>query len=266
MIVNFTKMHSLGNDFIILDSINDNLHLNTAVIKRMADRHLGIGCDQVVLLEPPYNPETDMYIHFYNADGKEAEHCGNGFRCAARFALDNRLLFNSDITAESLAGIVKLNVQNTNMVSIDMGALNPEILKETGPHVTKFGIDALYKVDIGNPHGICITDEINKIDIASVGADLSKLDCFPNEANITFMQLINNNEVNLRTFERGSGQTFACGTATVAAYLTAEKLNLCINNVVANYKLGKLNLLRNKSKSIIVEGPTQTTFNGSFRL
>lgn len=284
MIINFTKMHSLGNDFIIIDAITQNIKLNGAYIKKIADRHVGVGCDQMIVLEPPINSSADFYYKIYNADGKSAEQCLNGVRCAARFAVDAGLIKKSSIIAESVSGKIILTVDNNSQIVIaNLGIIQPninELIFKTSELNT---VIKLYNLSIGNNHAICIinnfiidNDFANKQKIQDQNLDdqlyllladeiANNKELFPQGVNIGFAKLIDENKIQLRVFERGSGETLACGSNAVAAFLVAKHLNLINDQLDIMFKLGNLNI-KLLNEELITQGPVNSIFCGKFKI
>lgn len=277
MIINFTKMHSLGNDFIIIDAITQNIKLNGAYIKKIADRHVGIGCDQIIILEPPINPSADFYYKVYNADGKSADQCLNGVRCAARFALDAGLIKKSSIIAESVSGKIILTVDNNSQVVIaNLGIIQPNI-HELSLKISELNIViTLYNLSIGNNHAIYVinNDFANKQSIEDLDDQLyslladkiaNKKELFPQGVNIGFAKLLDDNKIQLRVFERGSGETLACGSNAVAAFWVAKHLNLINDQLDIMFKLGILNI-QLINQELITQGPVNSIFCGKFKI
>ena len=269
MLVSFTKMHSLGNDFVIIESITQPLKLHTAHIRRIADRQFGIGCDQVLIIEPPEDPDTDFYYKIYNADGQEVEQCVNGARCAARFVIDSGLINKSKLTARCIAGQVILYLEENDLVR-----MNIEI---EDPQVTSYKINLadylqeIHSISLGNPHGICIVHDLSRVPLIEWGEKLSILEHFPNKANITFMQVINTKQVLLQTFERGAGLTLACGSGACAAVIVGQKLGLLKNPVIAEFKHNSLTItfdscIHSNVKILEVSGPVTSVFVGRFKI
>ena len=303
MIINFTKMHSLGNDFIIIDAITQNIKLNGAYIKKIADRHVGIGCDQIIILEPPINPSADFYYKVYNADGKSADQCLNGVRCAARFALDIGLIKKSSIIAESVSGKIVLTVDNNSQVVIaNLGIIQPNIHELSFKMSELNTVITLYNLSIGNNHAICVinnsiinNDFANKQRIEGLEHQIENLDhqieglehqiedlddqcyslladkiannkeLFPQGVNIGFAKLLDDNKIQLRVFERGSGETLACGSNAVAAFWVAKHLNLINDQLDIVFKLGNLNI-KLLNEELITQGPVNSIFCGKFKI
>lgn len=275
MLINFTKMHSLGNDFIIIDAITQNVKLNTSYIKKIADRHIGIGCDQLIVLDPPINPLADFYYRIYNSDGKSAEQCINGVRCAARFALDNGLVKKNSMIAESVSGQIILNINEDHIVSANLGIINPKI-KELSFKLSQPDIlITVYNVSIGNKHAICIinnfTDQekFQNLEQSIYTSIANQIACqkelYPQGINIGFVKILDKNHMQLRVFERGSGETLACGSNAAAAFLVARQLNLIDEQLEIIFNLGALNS-KLLNQELIIQGPVNSIFCGKFKI
>jgi diaminopimelate epimerase len=264
MLINFTKMHSLGNDFVIIDGITQNIKLHSAYIKKIANRNIGIGCDQVIILEPPIKPLSDFYYKIYNSNGKTAEQCLNGARCAARFALDVGLVNKKNIVADCVAGKVAFTIENNQLVSANLGVVNPVINK-----ISNFSCE-IYSLSIGNPHAIVVlpnevSEEYPEIEHSKYNLLAANITKDINDINIGFIRLIDSNNIKLRVFERGVGETLSCGSNAVAAFLVARHLKLINNRCKFLFKLGMVHV-RVENDSLIIKGPTSSVFIGKLKI
>lgn len=265
MLVNFTKMHGLGNDFIVIDAISQTIKLSAAQIKKLAHRQLGLGCDQVLIVEPPVKPDADFYYRIYNCDGQEVEQCGNGARCVARFVVDTGLINKAKVIADCLAGRLTLSIRNNNLINADFGCITATINKYTidQPELPT----EIYSLSLGNPHGICLVPELTAIPVAKWGQKLSLLACFPEQANITFMQIIDPAHIKLQTFERGANVTLACGSGACAAVIVGQHLDLLESTVTAAFTYGDLTITFDKHLSNLqMCGPAASVFIGRVRI
>lgn len=257
-------MHGLGNDFVVIDLITQGTRLNKTQIKQIANRKFGIGCDQVILITPPTRADADFFYRIYNADGSEVEQCGNGLRCAAKFFLANGLSNKNKLSADCLAGTMEVQIDNDQQILVNMGKnytpVTPHNLHAEGLP------DQIYAVSIGNPHGICIVNSVDNIPVAEWGKKLTKDPIFPNEANISFVQIINREHVNIRVYERGVGPTLACGSAACATLLVGKSLNLLDNKVRVSFEYGDLTVEMNADQSISMSGPANSVYIGRFRI
>lgn len=271
MLVNFTKMHSLGNDFVLVDAITQNIKLNSAYIKKLADRNIGIGCDQVIILEPPMDATSDFYYKIYNSNGKTAEQCLNGARCAARFALDVGLVNKKTIIADCLAGRVILSVENNHVVSANLGSLNPKI----NNHLLSKSDDniEIYSLNIGNPHVIFILPTkiseqypaLEDIKYKLIAEHIANQEVFTDGINVGIARIIDTNNITLRVFERGVGETLSCGSNAIALFLVARHLKLINNNAKILFKFGELHV-KLENDCLIIKGQTNAVFIGKFKI
>ncbi len=281
MIVHFTKMHGLGNDFMVVDLISQHAHFRPELIARLADRHTGVGFDQLLLVEPPGCPEVDFRYRIFNADGSEVEQCGNGARCFAVF-VRNRKLTNKDvIRVETASGVIVLELKEGGRVAVDMG--EPRFLPEVIPFLaeqadtvyalevpefagpdTQFEISAL---SMGNPHAVLVVDDLSQAPVNSLGAAIERHPRFPQRVNVGFMKVEHRHFVRLRVFERGVGETMACGTGACAAAVAGIQRGLLQSPV--EVKLPGGNLLiewAGPGHSVRMEGPATTVYDGKIRI
>lgn len=273
MSVNFTKMHSLGNDFVMIDLITQAVKIRTAEIKRLADRHFGIGCDQVILIEPPIRGDADFYYRIFNANGQEVEQCGNGARCAARFFYENKFTNQRILVADCLAGSLECLIEENKTVTLNMGS--PILEPEKIPFLSDRQM-LLYPIQIenislemsvlsmGNPHAIIQVPHFDPKWIKKIGPLLSRHSVFPNEANIGFMQIIDRSKIYLRTYERGVGETYACGSNACAAVVAGIKQGLLDDEVTVQYQTGILKVRLDVDNSVHLTGPATHVFTGRF--
>lgn len=265
MLINFTKMHSLGNDFIIIDLITQSVRLHSAHIKRLADRHLGIGCDQVITIEPPIREKADFFYRIYNADGQEVEQCGNGARCAAKFFIESGLTNKDLLNADCLAGAIELNLTEDSLIAAKISLAN---LSEIQTHpITQFseGPKEVHSISIGNPHGICFVNDTLLIPINKWGRRISELEYFPNKANISFVQIIDPSRIRVSVYERGVGPTLACGSGACAATIVSHKLKDTKRNLNVMFPHGELKITYH-DEYLIMAGPATSVFIGRFRI
>jgi diaminopimelate epimerase len=276
MLLQFTKMHGAGNDFVVVDLISQRCKLRARDIRKLADRRMGVGCDQVLVVEPPGSPEVDFRYRIYNADGGEVEQCGNGARCFARFVRDKKLTSKRVITVETAAGVIELRVQDNHRVEVDMGAPSldpPEIPFEADEIAPGYSLDVdgdtleVGAVSMGNPHCILPVDDVDDIDIEHLGPLIENHPRFPRRANAGFMQLVSANEIKLRVFERGVGETLACGTGACAAVVYGLSRGWLRDTVTVNLPGGKLSISwAGPDQPVIMTGPTASVFEGTIRI
>lgn len=222
----FSKMHGLGNDFMVVDCITQNIFFSPDLIRRLADRNTGIGFDQLLVVEAPYDPESDFHYRIFNSDGSEVEQCGNGARCFARFVRMKGLTNKFSINVSTKKGKMVLNIEEDDLVTVNMGEPNFEPNKipfkakqAEKTYIIRVNDQTLFcgAVSMGNPHVVTTVDDINTADVDVLGPLLESNERFPEKANAGFMQVINRNEIALRVYERGAGETQACGSGACGA-------------------------------------------------
>src|SRR5688572_7288182 len=251
MRIRFTKMHGQGNDFVVLDGIRQAIAMTPAHARRIADRHIGIGCDQLLLVEPPASPANDFRYRIFNADGGEVEQCGNGARCFARFVLDEGLTTKRELRVETAAGVIVPRVEDSGQVTVDMGAPRFE------PREVPFLADALrptYELRVaglpvevsvlsmGNPHAVQLVDEVERAPVASQGPLIERHPSFPQRVNAGYAQVVSRAHLKLRVWERGAGETLACGTGACAAVVAGIRLGLLDPDVRVTTRGGELRI------------------------
>lgn len=271
----FTKMHGLGNDFMVLDLISNPVRLSSQQIRRLADRHIGVGFDQLLLIEAPTQPDVDFNYRIFNGDGGEVEHCGNGARCFARFVLDKGLSRRKTLRVKTKRGIIVLHSEADGDVTVDMGVADfapatlpfraeqaktyrREIFIEQQAHTVEF-----FAVSVGNPHAVIIVDDIARAAVKTLGSALGAHPDFPQGINVGFMQIIDRNTIALRVFERGAGETQACGTGACAAVVCGRAANLLDADVLVRLSGGDLHISQDQERQrLIMRGPATTVFEG----
>lgn len=275
MLLEFTKMHGLGNDFVVIDLVRQRAYLDSLTIQRMADRHFGIGFDQLLIIEPPEDPTADFKYRIFNADGSEVEQCGNGVRCFARFVYEHQLTYKTKIRVQTKSGIVEPELGANGWVRVNMG--EPKFLPEQIPFVAEEA-QALYplqlkdleiKVDVvnmGNPHAVILVDDVLKANVAVIGPQVESHVRFPERVNAGFLQVISRNQARLRVFERGVGETLACGTGACAAVVSGIRRGLLDNNVNIELAGGVLNIAWQEGDVVWMTGPTAKVYDGRFDL
>jgi len=282
MQLRFTKMHGLGNDFVVIDLLSQNAQLSADHIRRIADRHLGIGCDQVLLVEPPTTTDTDFHYRIYNCDGTEVEQCGNGARCFGKFVTDKKLTGKRHLKVSTNTGLINIDVVDNNTFRVDMGAPNfdpaslpfiPSKALADDESTSTYTIDHtqgssdISAVSMGNPHAVMVVDNIDTADVAGLGKLLECHSQFPNNVNVGFMQILSRNSIKLRVFERGVGETQACGSGACAA--VAAGINNGILDAEVDVELlgGQLNIQWSGGKTaLIMTGSATKVFDGKITL
>jgi diaminopimelate epimerase len=280
MQIEFTKMHGLGNDFVVIDAISQDVALTDIQVRFIADRHFGIGCDQLLLVERPRLAGAEFRYRIYNADGGEVQQCGNGARCFARFVHDKGMTQSKSIPVETTAGMIYLILEADGQVTVDMGvpSFEPESLPfeaddllqdETEYHQLmvngeKYAIGA---VSIGNPHAVLLVDSVDQAPVETLGAAIESHERFPERVNVGFMEIMNRSRIRLRVFERGAGETQACGTGACAAVAVGVHNSLLDHAVQVELKGGDL-MIRwpGDNKPLLMTGPAQTVYKGNISL
>ena len=277
MLLRFTKMHGLGNDFMVIDAISQKVRMRPDLVKELADRNFGIGFDQMLLVEPPTEPTMDFRYRIYNADGSEVEHCGNGARCFARFVRDKGLIMRDEMQVETARGKAILSIKGRDQVEVDMGA--PELrplevpttyTEQATTYTTQLadGTEVEFgAVSMGNPHAVLVVDSVANAPVESWGPELESHSVFPNRANIGFMEVISPSEVRLRVYERGAGETQACGTGACAAVVSGRLRGLLDQRVTVHLPGGDLEIeWAGEGHSVMMTGPVATVYEGQIYL
>jgi diaminopimelate epimerase len=272
MFLRFTKMHGAGNDFVVIDATRTPVALDPAQIRSLADRRFGVGCDQVLLVEPSRAPGTDFYYRIFNADGGEVENCGNGARCFARFVRDRGLTSNTEIRVGTMAGIIVPRVLDDGRVRVDMGvpdfepARIPFVAERRAPVYTLdvAGVQReISAVAIGNPHAVQVVDDVERAPVAQEGPQIERHERFPQRVNAGYMQIVDRHTIRLRVFERGAGETLACGSGACAAAVCAIVRGLLESPVRVHTRGGALEVAwAGAGASVLMSGPAATVFEG----
>lgn len=276
MLLHFTKMHGLGNDFMVVDLITQRARLLPEQIAALGDRRLGIGFDQLLVVEPPQDPDMDFRYRIYNADGNEVESCGNGARCFARFVRDQRLTHKREIRVETAGGPLTLHIQNDGRVRVDMGrprfapaALPFEADDDRAVHALE--VDGqTYRIGtvcMGNPHAILRVDDVEAAPVATLGPAIEQHPRFAKGVNVGFMQVVSPQRIRLRVFERGSGETLACGTGACAAVACGIRQGILTSPVRVQLPGGELEVAwPDADAPLIMTGPAERVFDGRIPL
>lgn len=276
MLLKFTKMHGAGNDFVVIDLISQRYRPREQDIRLLADRHFGVGCDQVLLVEAPDNPDVDFRYRIFNADGGEVENCGNGARCFARFVRDKQLTGKSVIRVQTAGGVLELRVRDKHRVEVDMGtpafapAAIPFAAAEQADHYPltvdgqQLEIGAL---SMGNPHAVLLVDAVEAAPVATLGPAIERHPDFPQRVNVGFMQLVSDTEIRLRVYERGAGETLACGSGACAAVVYGILRGWLRDTVTAQLTGGKLEITwAGAGHPVTMTGPTAVVFEGTMKI
>ena len=276
MLLRFTKMHGLGNDFVVIDAVSQNIRVDDRLARRLADRHCGVGCDQVLVVAPPAHHDNDFSYRIFNADGSEVEQCGNGARCFAKFVRDQKLTGKNHIRVETAKGLIKLRVSHHGQISVDMGApiLEPSqipfdasALQNCYDLQTSAGTLQVAAVSMGNPHVVLSVDNVKDAPVEELGRELEQHPRFPQRVNVGFMAVKNRTEIDLRVFERGTGETLACGSGACAAVVAGRLQDLLDSPTKVNLPGGSLTVeWAGSGQAVVMTGPASTVFQGRIRL
>ena len=276
MKLKFSKMHGLGNDFVVFDGVRQQIDLSPEQLRYLGDRHFGVGCDQILLVEKASRPGVDFRYRIFNSDGGEVEQCGNGARCFVRFVHDQGLTDKREIRVETLRGDISPRLEADGMVSVDMGV--PVFAPERIPFVSTTD-DLLQPLDVGgeellitavsmgNPHAVQIVADVDIAPVAAQGPLIEAHPRFPQRVNAGFMQIVGRQAIRLRVFERGAGETLACGTGACAAVVAGIARGLLDSPVRVATRGGELTIAwRGKGESVLMTGPAITVFTGEIEL
>ncbi|WP_440886928.1 diaminopimelate epimerase [Vibrio sp. WZ-1] len=268
----FSKMHGLGNDFMVVDCITQNVFFSQDLIRRLADRHTGVGFDQLLVVEAPYDPETDFHYRIFNADGSEVEQCGNGARCFARFVRLKGLTNKYSVSVSTKKGKMILDVEDDGDVTVNMGV--PEFEPNKIPfkakqkektYIMRAGEKTLFcgAVSMGNPHVVTVVDDVDTADVETLGPLLESHERFPERVNAGFMQVVDRNNIRLRVYERGAGETQACGSGACGAVAVGILQGLLDENVKVSLPGGDLRISwQGPGKPLFMTGPATHVFDG----
>lgn len=272
----FTKMHGLGNDFVVFDATTFPISLSAEQAAHIADRRFGIGCDQILIVEPPPDDAADFRYRIFNADGSEVGQCGNGARCFARFVRDKGLIDRDEIRVVTCAGPMVLNILEDGQVRVNMGIprLEPEQIpfKADARH-TSYELDVggqaveIAALSMGNPHAVLHVDDVDSAPVASLGPLIESHDRFPQRVNAGFLQVLDPGRARLRVFERGSGETLACGSGACAAMVAGRQWGLLDHDADIALQGGILRLSwAGDGEPVYMTGPAATVFEGTIEL
>lgn len=275
-LVRFTKMHALGNDFVVIDAVTQSVRMSPARASKIADRHTGIGCDQILIVEPPTQPHLDFHYRIFNQDGSEVAQCGNGARCFAKFVRDKKLTSKNVIRVSTLAGELELVCNRDRSYSVTLGipefdpAGIPLSVGERRPNyrleTTEGSID-FQALSLGNPHAVIQVEDIDNAPVEKVGQELQQNALFPESVNVGFMQILDQQNIRLRVCERGAGETLACGSGACAAAIAGISAGLLQSPVTVNLPLGSLEISwAGESSPVQLKGPATTVFQGRVRI
>ena len=281
MQLKFTKMQGAGNDFVVIDGFSKPILLTSAQIKKIANRNFGVGCDQLLIVEKTSVPNVDFKYRIFNADGGEVEQCGNGARCFVRFVVDKALTQKHEISVETASGVITLTLRDDNQVTVNMGAPIFEPAKipfisdtRQSQYLLKLRQEQLSicAVSMGNPHAVTLVDDVEAANVAELGPQIEAHASFPQRVNAGFMQIVDAHHIKLRVYERGAGETLACGTGACAAVVSGIQLGLLQSPVLVHARGGDLTIAwAGETKSgeaapVMMTGDAQIVFEGSISI
>jgi diaminopimelate epimerase len=272
----FTKMHGAGNDFVVIDGVRQEIYLTPEQLRLLADRHFGIGCDQILVVKRSQNEEADFRYLIFNADGGEVEQCGNGARCFVRFVHDHKLTSKREIVVETKSGLISPRLEDDGRVTVNMGAPIFEAARipfasdsdaVIQPLEVNGEILQITAVSMGNPHAVLIIDDIQQASVATLGPLIERHPRFPRRVNAGFMQVVDRTHIKLRVYERGAGETMSCGTGACAAVVSGIKRGLLDNHVQVATHGGVLSISwAGDGAPVMMTGPAITVFDGEINL
>jgi diaminopimelate epimerase len=272
----FTKMHGQGNDFVVLDGVRQPIELAAEDVRAIADRHRGVGCDQLLVVEKPVSPENDFRYRIFNADGGEVEQCGNGARCFARFVVDEGLTAKREIRVETAGGVIAPRIEPSGQVTVDMGeprfapAQVPFLAEREQPlyelRVSGFPVEVSV-LSMGNPHAVQLVADVERAPVAEQGPLLERHPAFPKRVNAGYMQVVSRGHVLLRVWERGAGETLACGTGACAAVVAGIRRGLLDDEVRVTTRGGDLVIgWRGPGHPVMMTGDAVRVFDGEIEI
>ena len=276
MRLKFTKMQGLGNDFVVFDATRTPLELSRDQVRHIADRHFGVGCDQILLVEKPHAAGTDFYYRIFNADGGEVEQCGNGARCFVRFVREHGLTDKREIRVGTKSGTIVPRLEADGQVTVDMGTpeFEPARIPFDAPRRSPtYSLDVngrkieISALAIGNPHAVQLVTDVDAAPVQSEGAALESHARFPQRVNAGYMQVIARDRIRLRVYERGAGETLACGSGACAAVVAGIVRGVLDKRVTVATRGGDLSILwEGEGRPVMMTGPAVTVFEGEIEL
>ena len=269
-------MHGLGNDFVVLNALTQPISLTPGQIRRISDRHFGVGCDQILLVEPPRQPGTDFYYRIFNADGGEVEQCGNGARCFVRYARDHRLTAKDEIRVGTRGGVIVPRLEADGQVTVAMGAPDFEPARipfAAAARALTYELDVggrrveISALSMGNPHAVQIVADIERAPVADEGPLIERHARFPQRVNAGYLQVVSRHRILLRVYERGAGETLACGTGACAAVVAGITRGLLERDVMVTTRGGELGISwAGEGRPVMMTGPAVAVFEGEMEI
>jgi diaminopimelate epimerase len=276
MRLRFTKMHGQGNDFVVIDGVRQRVSLSAQEVRGIADRHFGVGCDQVLVVERPASPGSDFRYRIWNADGGEVEQCGNGARCFARFVRDQGLTGKNELVVETAKGLIRPRIDPSGRVTVDMGppAFEPAEIPFLAPAASltyPLAVDGgeleVSVLSMGNPHAVQVVADVERAPVATQGPLIESHPAFPRRVNAGYMQVVSRGRIRLRVWERGAGETLACGTGACAAVVSGIRLGLLDEEVQVATRGGELVVgWRGTPHPVMMTGDCARVFEGEIEL
>jgi len=280
MTLRFTKMHGAGNDFVVIDAINQSVNLTSDQWRAIADRRFGIGADQILVVEKPTMPGVDFRYRIFNADGGEVEQCGNGARAFVKFVVEKGLTEHREIRVETMSGVIRPRLEDDGRITVDMGApifdpervpFDPAGLASKPQHAATLwnipieaSLQSFVVLSMGNPHAVQLVDDVDTAAVSEDGPLIENHACFPRRVNAGFMQVVDRQHIRLRVFERGAGETLACGTGACAAVVAGIQLGLLDSPVAVTTRGGELSIAWDgEQSSVMLTGPAVSVFEGT---
>ncbi|NVK22014.1 MAG: diaminopimelate epimerase [Kangiellaceae bacterium] len=276
MLLHFSKMHGLGNDFMVVDAISQPIYMNQAQVSQLANRNTGIGFDQLLIIEAPQHPDSDFHFRIFNADGSEAGHCGNGARAVAKYVRQKGLTWKKELKLSTNTATMQATLEDNGLISVDMGRprLEPaQVPIRYASRADKYGLEvdgirySVGAVSMGNPHCVLAVTDIDSAPVEKIGPALSKHNYFPEQANVGFMQVVARDHIRLRVFERGVGETQACGTGACAAMVVSRLHKLTDEKVKVSLPGGNLWISwPDDQANVLMTGPVKWVFEGQVEI
>jgi diaminopimelate epimerase len=276
VLLKFTKMHGAGNDFVVLDGVRQQITLSPEQLRLLADRHFGVGCDQILIVEKTDNKDADFRYRIFNSDGGEVEQCGNGARCFMRFVHDQKLTAKREIVVETQGGLISPRLEQDGRVTVNMGApiFDPSRIPFDGgtgaasePLEVAGKILRISALSMGNPHAVQVVDDIEQVPVKELGPLIERHPRFPKRVNAGFMQVMDRHHIRLRVYERGAGETLSCGTGACAAAVAGIRRELVDSPVNVATRGGALTIVWDgDDKAVQMTGPAITVFAGEINI
>lgn len=276
MMLDFTKMHGLGNDFVVLDGVRQRIALTPVQVRAIADRHFGVGCDQLLIVEPPTRADTDFRYRIFNADGGEVEQCGNGARCFARFVYERGLTMRRDMTVDTLGGLLDLRIEDDGQVTVNMGVprFEPADVPFDAPaRAAVYVLDMqnetveISVLSMGNPHAVQFVADVEQAPVTTQGAHIEAHARFPKRINAGYAQIVDRSNMRVRVWERGAGETLACGSGACAAMVAGRMRGYLDEQVTVALRGGQLRIRwTGEGQPVWMTGPAVTVYRGQLDL